>query len=77
MKEIQLNVVVDSREKIESVIERIKTEVAQVANIKIKDDQATRHIIEMAIMVHQRENPTELYKKLSRIEDNDLIELIS
>src|SRR5699024_1527295 len=62
LKEIQLNVVVDSREKIESVIERIKTEVAQVANIKIKDDQATRHIIEMAIMVHQRENPTELYK---------------
>src|SRR5690625_7512681 len=77
LTELQLNVTVNRRDKIDYVVEQVKKDVVQIDNIKIKDDENNQYTIDMRIMVHQKERTTELYHKLTKIAFIDLIELSS
>lgn len=77
LKELQLIVTIQSRDKIERVINQVDKQVVEMGNIKIKDVHAASFLIEMIIMVHHQERPTELYQKLTNIKDIELIELSS
>lgn len=77
LKELQIAVTLNSREKIEEVVEQIEREVVKVGKVNIKDEQVKRYVIEMEVKVYQDLKPTKLYHKLSGIKNIDLIEVSS
>ncbi len=77
LKEFQIAVTLNSRENIEEIVEQIEREVVKLGKVNIKDEQVNSYVIEVEVKVYQDVKPTELYQKLTKIKNIDLIELNS
>ncbi|MEI3611050.1 MgtC/SapB family protein [Pseudogracilibacillus sp. SO30301A] len=77
LKEFQIAVTLNSRENIEEVVEQIEREVVRLGKVNIQDKQVNNYVVEVEVKVYQDLKPTELYQKLAKIKNIDLIELNS
>src|SRR5699024_6820982 len=77
LKEIQIHLTLNERNKIEQVINQIQQIVVNMGDVTIKDTKEGSYIIEMLLMVHHKEKSVEVYNKLTKIKDVERIELSS
>jgi|SRR5690625_25038 len=66
---------INNEEQIPSVISQMEQVFQQIDKMNIKDEGANKHIIELYILVDEKEKPTTTYQKLKAISGVDLVEI--
>ncbi len=74
-REIRLQIKVLEKKKIDFVLEALKEKKISIKNIRIKDLENGGHLVYLLIAVHYKKEPTEIYHKVSELEDIKNVEI--
>ena len=74
-KEILLKLVIENKEDISKVMQKIKDDDISVKNVRIKDVAENKHALTLRILVNQRRKTSEVYYTISNIKEISQVEI--
>lgn len=74
-KEILLKLVIENKEDISKVMQKIKDDDISVKNVRIKDVAENNHALTLRILVNQRRKTSEVYYTISNIKEISQVEI--
>lgn len=76
-KEILLKLTIKNKNDISAVMERIDAENITVKNVRIKDRGEDNHLLQLRILIHQKQKTTEIYYTVSTFKEISAVEIES